>query len=97
MRLIKPNSQFNPITVDEFYESSNADCRIVCLSSREVTVIRKMLVPAYWETRFGYWVNDRTFQVAENSELIELLEGLEVSLMADCGIGEGLQAIASSS
>jgi len=82
--IIKVDSQFNGLTSDEFYNSPNDDCRVVCLSSRQVTLIRKALVPLYWSTRFGEYINPTLWRVLDNSEVRELLEETEVNLMANC-------------
>lgn len=93
-RVIKVDGKFNPILVSEFTLSLPDDCRIVCLTSRDVTVIRKALIPMYWATRYGEFISPGAFELSDNSDLIELLEELEVKLMANCY--DGLRAIADS-
>lgn len=94
-RVIRPASGFNPITEGEFVDSPDNDCRVVILTSRDVTVIRKMLEAARWPTRYGRWLTPKLFEVVNNSELVVLLEELEVKLMG-CDIAGALSEIASA-
>lgn len=82
--IIKVNSQFNGITAQEFYNSPADDCRVVCLSSRQVTIIRKALLSMVWRTRFGEYIEPNLWRILDNTELVELVEETEVNLMANC-------------
>lgn len=94
-RVIQVDHGFVPVLEDDYQNSSADDCRLVLLSSRDVTVIRSMLVPASWPTRFGSWVSSKLFRVADNGGLIELLEELECKLMS-CDISDSLNNIANA-
>jgi hypothetical protein len=99
-RIITTDAGFIPLLEDDFLSSPDDDCRIVCLTSRDVTVIRSALMGFYWGTRYGKFVSPKRFQVGDNRQVIELLEELEVKLMGCNQIGEalevGLLAIAQS-
>lgn len=93
-------------TISDYNNSPGNDCRLVILTSRDVTIIRSFLYPAaLWNTRFGSWVGRNTFIAADSNDFADYLNtiyALEYKLsggcMSDCfqTIGDGLKAIASA-
>jgi hypothetical protein len=86
-RVVKVTDKSPRLTVQEFSDSPNDDCRCMVLTSQMVTVIRAALWPYFtWPTRFGEWVRPGIFSLADKAiydELQDVLAELDYKLTGD--------------
>lgn len=76
-RVIKVTDKSPRLTVQDFDNSPNDDCRCMILTSQMVTVIRAAIWPGFtWPTRFGRWVRPDLFELSSEADYLELQDVL---------------------